>query len=75
MAQISSRIWIVEEPKNFDYQIDLTIHDVRLIHYCIEETIKTWPGAPARPFEEQEHLWYMRDSFYRMILDYRFREM
>jgi len=24
---------------------------------------------------EQEHLWYLRDSLYRMILEYKFENM
>ena len=33
-----------------------------------------WEGHPARPASEQEHLWYLRDSLYRMILDYQFHK-
>ena len=54
------------------YMVELTVDDVHLLHHCIEETIKNWPGSPARPVEEQEHLWYLRDSMYRMVLEYRF---
>ena len=54
------------------YMVELTAGDVHLLHHCIEETIKNWPGSPARPVEEQEHLWYLRDSMYRMLLEYRF---
>ena len=60
--------------KEFDYQVDMSIEDVRLLHHCVQETIKNWPGSPARPYEEQEHLWYMRDWLYRMILDYNFHQ-
>ncbi|AOV59341.1 hypothetical protein N231010_118 [Synechococcus phage S-CAM4] len=34
-----------------------------------------WEGFPARPAEEQEHLWVMRDSLFRMMLDYKFNEL
>ena len=61
--------------KPADYTVDLTIEEVRLLHHCVQETIKYWPGAPARPYEEQEHLWFMRDSLYRIMLDYRFYEL
>lgn len=61
--------------KEPDYSIELNIEDIRLLHHCIEETIKYWPGAPARPYEEQEHLWHLRDSMYRIMLDYRFNEL
>lgn len=55
-----------------DYTVSLSAEDVNLLHHCIEETIKHWPGSPARPWGEQEHLWYLRDSMYRMMLETRF---
>lgn len=57
-----------------DYQIDMKIQDIRLLHYCVLKRIENWEGSPARPAEEQEHLWYMRDSLYRIILDYQFHK-
>ena len=62
------------DDQEFDYQVNLTISDVRLLHHCVSETIKYWPGAPARPYQEQEHLWYVRDTLQRMILDYTFNQ-
>tara|TARA_B100000902_G_C27177024_1_gene846908 strand:+ start:364 stop:570 length:207 start_codon:yes stop_codon:yes gene_type:complete len=56
----------------FDYQVNLRIEDVYLLHHCITKRIENWEGSPSRPAEEQEHLWYLRDSMYRMILEYRF---
>ena len=61
--------------KNYDYEIRLKIEDIRLLHHCVVETIRLWPGAPARPAEEQEHLQYLRDSLQRMKFDYNFREL
>ena len=58
-----------------DYTVDLTIEDIRLLHQCVIKRLEMWEGSPARPPEEQEHLWYMRDSLYRMILDYQFHEL
>jgi hypothetical protein len=55
-----------------DYSWDLSIHDVRVLHHCVQEAIKYWPGAPARPYEEQEHMWAIRDNLQRMMLDYQF---
>tara|TARA_B100000900_G_scaffold339918_1_gene302568 strand:+ start:1637 stop:1834 length:198 start_codon:yes stop_codon:yes gene_type:complete len=60
--------------EEFGYTVTLNIHDVRLLHYCVEEAIRTWPGSPARDAEEQEHLWYLRDSLYRMMLDHVFNK-
>ena len=58
-----------------DYTVNLTIGDIRLLHQCVVKRLEMWEGSPARPPEEQEHLWYMRDSLYRMILDYQFHEL
>lgn len=55
-----------------DYTLDLTIEDIRLMKECVEYRIKYWEGSPARPPEEQEHLWKVRDGFNMIILDYTF---
>ena len=65
----------MEDEQDFDYQVNLRIEDVRLLQHCVNETIRLWPGAPARPAEEQEHLRYLRDSLFRMSVDYNFREL
>jgi hypothetical protein len=62
------------EENGFDYQINLTIEDIRLIHHSVQETLKFWPGSPARNADEQEHLWYLRDSFFRIMMDYNFNK-
>ena len=64
-----------EEEFQYDYQIKLKIEDIRLLHHCVIKRLEKWEGFPARPAEEQEHLWYMRDSLYRIILDYRYTEL
>ena len=66
---------MIEEESQYDYQIKLKIEDIRLLHQCVIKRLEMWEGYPARPIEEQEHLWYMRDSLYRIILDYRFTEL
>ena len=63
----------MDETPEFDYQVDLRIEDIYLLHHCVDETFKNWPGAPARPVEEQEHLSHLRDQFQRMRLDHSFR--
>ena len=57
------------------YQLDVGIEDIYLLYHCVQETIKNWPGSPARPAEEQEQLWELRDNLYRCILDHKFHEM
>lgn len=64
-----------DEENYYDYQVSLTIEDIRLLHHCVIKRLEMWEGSPARPAEEQEHLWYVRDSLYRMMLDYQFHEL
>ena len=64
----------MEEDQSYDYQVDLKIEDIRLLSHCVNETLRLWPGSPARPAEEQEHLRYMRDCFFRIIMDYNFTQ-
>ena len=61
--------------KEPDYTVNLTIDDVRLLHHCVIKRLERWEGFTSRPAEEQEHLWFMRDSLYRMILDYQFHQL
>jgi hypothetical protein len=57
------------------YQLSMGIDDIYLMYHCVQETIKNWPGSPARPSEEQQHLWDLRDNLYRCILDHKFHFM
>tara|TARA_R100000406_G_scaffold29457_1_gene19003 strand:- start:4908 stop:5114 length:207 start_codon:yes stop_codon:yes gene_type:complete len=57
-----------------DYSVTMKIDDIRLLHDCVLRRIEKWEGHPARPASEQEHLWYLRDSLFRMILDYQFQQ-
>ena len=54
------------------FQIELTDDDVRTLLYAVQEAIRVWPGSPARPAEEQEHLQSLRDEFFRMVLEMQF---
>ena len=65
----------MEEQNDYDYEVKLRIEDVRLLYHCVQKRIETWEGSPARPWGEQEHLWYLRDSLFRMILDYKYNNM
>ena len=61
--------------KEPDYSMDMHIEDIRLMLQCVEYRIKYWEGSPARPAEEQEHLWAIRDGLRTMILDYTFHNL
>ena len=56
------------------YSVSMKRDDIRLLYDCVLRRIEKWEGHPARPASEQEHLWYLRDSLYRMILDYQFHK-
>lgn len=55
-----------------DYIFDMQIEDIRLLYHCVTERIRLWEGSPARPREEQEHLWKLRDTLYSAMMDYNF---
>ncbi len=57
---------------DFDYTVDLTIADVYLLYQCVVKRIETWPGGEPR---EQEHLYVLKSSLYRMILEYNIENL
>ena len=65
----------MNEEDDYDYQVSLRIEDIHLLHHCVLKRIETWEGSPSRHPTEQEHLWYLRDSLYRMILEYKFENL
>ena len=70
---IEDNDWENEDEQMFTYEF--TKEDVFLMYHCVCETIRLWPGSPARPADEQEHLRYLRDSFYVGILEHKFKYM
>ena len=46
------------------------IDDVILLHHCVSEFLRLWPGSPARPAEEQERLKALKNALYSAILDH-----
>ena len=65
------------DPKDNEgtFGYEWNIEDIYLLYHCVKETRRLWPGAPARPYEEQEHLYVIRDELYKAVLDYKFRYM
>ena len=57
------------------YNVTLGIDDVRVLQYSVDISLKNWPGAPARPAEEQEYLWHTRDWLNKIILEHTFSTM
>ena len=60
------------DEEEFIYGLDFDINGIRALRSSIQYLIEVWPGAPARPAEEQEFLWVMRDRLDRCILQYTF---
>jgi hypothetical protein len=58
-----------------NYILDLSIEDVHLLYDCVVRRIETWEGHPSRHPSEQEHLYYLKDWLYRLILEYKFNNM
>jgi hypothetical protein len=46
------------------------IYECRMMLNHLEYAIKMWPGAPARPAEEQEFLQTMKNRYFAMVTDY-----
>lgn len=55
-----------------DYTLDMSIHEIRVLHKCIEVAIERWSGGNP---EEQEELFRARDQFRAIILDYTFHNL
>jgi len=62
-------------PEDYDFQMFMSIQDVRLLYNHVCYGIETWPGAPRRPVEEQEYLHYLKNQLFAMLADYSFTEL
>ena len=62
-------------PEDYEFQMFLTIQDVRLMYNHICYSLETWPGSPRRPVEEQEYLKYLKNQLFAMLADYSFTEL
>ena len=51
------------------FMVELTDEEVRTLLYAVQEALRVWPGAPARPVEEQERLQDLKDALFRMTLE------
>jgi len=63
------------DPEDYDFELCLTVQDVRMLYNHICYGIETWPGSPRRPPEEQEYLKYMKHQLFAMLADYSFTEL
>ena len=56
-------------------QMTMGIDEVRALYSVINYAYETWPGAPRRPYDEQEYLRMMKNRLFAMIMDYQFTEV
>ncbi len=56
-----------ESDKDFD--LFLTEEGVQALYYAVNEALRLWPGAPARPAEEQETLYGLKLAIFAMKME------
>lgn len=57
------------------FEIDFNIDGIRALKGVIDYSLEVWPGAPKRPYQEQEFLWYMRDLLNKCIMEHTFQNL
>jgi hypothetical protein len=62
------------DPDEWYCSVNIGIDEVRMMYNHLDYSLKMWPGAPARPIEEQEFLMDMKDKYFAMLMEYNFSE-
>ena len=57
------------EEEVMGFMVEFTDDEVRTLLHAVSETIRLWPGYPARPIDEQEKLQSLRSTLFSMTLD------
>lgn len=52
-----------------EFEVVFDSQQIRTLSYAVNEAIRLWPGSPARPAEEQEQLWYLRDTLFALQME------
>ena len=55
-----------------EYTLTTDINGIKNLKSSIDYLLQVWPGSPARPAEEQECLWRLRDQLNACILQHTF---
>jgi len=55
-----------------EYTLTTDINGIKNLKSSIDYLLQVWPGSPARPAEEQEDLWRLRDQLNACILQHTF---
>jgi len=64
---------IDESPDDWRAEVIMDYEDVRRLYSLLLYTEQMWPGAPARPYEEQEFIKHMKTVMFSMMADYSYR--
>ena len=59
-----------KDPDNYEFSFD--INAIYLLKGVVDYALQMWPGAPARPYEEQEFLSHLQKECNRCIFEYSF---
>ena len=51
------------------YDITIGEREIRALSYAVNEALTKWPGAPARPYHEQETLHALKMSFFSLTME------
>lgn len=63
---------MIEDDNHFEGSLHLDIHAARALRDLLEYFIKMWPGAPARPYTEQEFAAALLKTVNQIILEHNF---
>lgn len=55
--------------------LNMGIDAARMLYDHLEYSIQMWPGAPRRPYEEQEFLRLLKTQLFAMMADYNFNNI
>ena len=50
-------------------EMQMSIEDCRTLYTAVCDAIRYWPGAPARPAEEQEKLMQMKTFLFSIMCE------
>lgn len=54
--------------------MEMSVEGCRTLYTAVCDAIEHWPGAPARPAQEQVDLQAMKSVLFSMLLEFQFEE-
>ena len=61
-----------EQQDEWSVTMEWQIGQVRALYGVIDYALQSWPGSPARPYEEQMFLMEMKSYLFAMIAEYQY---